>query len=115
MTDYQTTPYIPLSVPDYVTMRGQDRPHLLLDVREPHEFTEAHIPGALLIPMNDVLMRLSELQGHETIVVVCRSGGRSAMVALALRDNGLTAALYNLEGGTLGWVRAGHAYVQGEE
>jgi rhodanese-related sulfurtransferase len=37
------------------------------------------------------------------------------MVALALRDNGMTNALYNLEGGTMSWIRAGHEYAQGEE
>ena len=114
MTDNQA-PYIPLSVPDYAAMRDDEKPHLLLDVREPHEFTEMHIPGAVLIPMNDVLMRMTELQGHDSIVVVCRSGSRSAMVAMALRDNGMTSALYNLEGGTMAWVRAGHEYAQGEE
>jgi rhodanese-related sulfurtransferase len=114
MTDNQP-PYIPLSVPDYAAMRDEEKPHLLLDVREPYEFEEAHIPSAVLIPMNDVLMRMNELQGHDSIVVVCRSGSRSAMVAMALRDNGMTNTLYNLEGGIMSWVRAGHEYAQGDE
>lgn len=108
-------PYIPLDVADYKAMRDSGTPHLLLDVREPHEYREAHIEGATLIPMNDVLSRIDELRGAETIVVQCRSGKRSAMVAMALSDENLGVKIYNLEGGIVAWAQAGNEYQQGEE
>lgn len=114
MTDSEA-PYTPLSVADYVAMREAGTPHLLLDVREPQEYAQAHIPGAVLIPMNDVLARVHELDEYDQIVVVCRSGNRSAAVATGLHDYGLPNKFYNLEGGTVAWVREGNAYEQGEE
>ncbi len=112
MTD-NDAPYIPLDIDGYKAMREAGTPHLLLDVRQPFEFEQAHIPGAVLIPMNDVIARLDELHEHEHIVVVCRTGSRSAMVAMGLHDYGLPNTFYNLEGGTVAWVQQGNEYEQG--
>ena len=107
-------PYIPLDAAAYKEMRDAGTKHLLLDVREPNEYAEAHISGATLIPMNDVLARLDELEGYDTIVVQCRSGKRSAMVATALHDENVAAKIYNLEGGIVAWANAGNPYESGE-
>lgn len=107
-------PYKKLDVDSYKAMREAGTPHLLLDVREPHEFRQAHIPGAKLIPMGTVMSRLNDLRDHENVVLVCRSGSRSAMVATALRDSGMTNSLYNLEGGTMKWAEKGNPVEQGE-
>ncbi|ASN82897.1 rhodanese-like domain-containing protein [Deinococcus ficus] len=76
----------------------------LYDVREPEEYAQGHIPGAVNLP-------LSELQGREDeirtpAVIVCLSGGRSASAAGYLTDQG-KADIMNLVGGTLGWIREG--------
>lgn len=95
---------------------GED--HLLLDVRSEEEFEEVHVPGAVLIPLEDLSWRFDEVidEDSETpIVVVCRSGVRSKMGAQILRQNGITAEIYNFEGGTIDWVQRGHPYETGLE
>ncbi len=78
---------------------------LLLDVREPDEWHGQHAPTAMLVPMGQVRTRLPEFPGDRKIVVVCRSGGRSAAVTDALRVWGFDAV--NLSGGMCAWAAAG--------
>ncbi len=78
---------------------------LLLDVREPEEWRAEHVPGALLMPMGQVRHRQSELPRDRRVVVVCRSGGRSAAVTESLRSWGFDAV--NLAGGMCAWASAG--------
>jgi rhodanese-related sulfurtransferase len=78
---------------------------LLLDVREPGEWQAGHVAQALLLPMGQVARHRSGLPQDRRIVVVCRSGGRSAAVAEALRTWGLDAV--NLSGGMTAWAVAG--------
>jgi rhodanese-related sulfurtransferase/glyoxylase-like metal-dependent hydrolase (beta-lactamase superfamily II) len=77
----------------------------LLDVREPEEWDEGYAPGAVLMPMGEVHARHRELPGTGRIVVVCRSGGRSAAVTDALCAAGYDAL--NLTGGMCAWTAAG--------
>ena len=56
-----------------------------IDVREPHEYQIARIPGAKLIPLNDVPKRLGELDPDAEVIVHCKSGVRSGKVADFLR------------------------------
>jgi DMSO/TMAO reductase YedYZ molybdopterin-dependent catalytic subunit/rhodanese-related sulfurtransferase len=78
---------------------------LLLDVREPGEWQAGHVAQAWLLPMGQVARHRSDLPQDRQIVVVCRSGGRSAAVAEALRAWGLDAV--NLSGGMTAWAVAG--------
>jgi DMSO/TMAO reductase YedYZ molybdopterin-dependent catalytic subunit/rhodanese-related sulfurtransferase len=78
---------------------------LLLDVREPGEWQAGHVAQALLLPMGQVARHRSDLPQDRRIVVVCRSGGRSAAVAEALRTWGFDAV--NLSGGMTAWGLAG--------
>jgi DMSO/TMAO reductase YedYZ molybdopterin-dependent catalytic subunit/rhodanese-related sulfurtransferase len=78
---------------------------LLLDVREPGEWQVGHVAQAWLLPMGQVARHRSDLPQDRRIVVVCRSGGRSAAVAEALRAWGLDAV--NLSGGMTAWAVAG--------
>jgi rhodanese-related sulfurtransferase len=50
---------------------------ILVDVRDPHEFTEGHIPGAINIPSNIFASGSAVLDKEKRIVVYCKSGGRS--------------------------------------
>jgi len=62
---------------------------LLLDVRSPAEFREAHLPNALNVPVQELPGRLGELApATRPIVVYCRSGGRSAQATTLLRQAG---------------------------
>ncbi len=77
----------------------------LLDVREGVEWLAGHIDGATHIPMNQVPQRIGELPTDAPVVVVCKVGGRSAVVTGYLRDKGLDAI--NLAGGVVAWTAAG--------
>ena len=76
-----------------------------LDVREPSEWRQGRIPGALHCPMTELPARLSLLLRDRTIVAVCRSGNRSGQVTEALQRQGYR--IENLEGGLKAWRRAG--------
>jgi hydroxyacylglutathione hydrolase len=90
-----------------------DHAAFLLDVREPWEYTTGHIPGAVCIPQADIGMQLSTLARDKELLIVCRSGARSRRSASFLKARGYRVT--NLDGGTLGWIQAGHPVVVGSE
>jgi rhodanese-related sulfurtransferase len=75
---------------------------VLLDVREEWELGLAQVDTALHIPMGRVPERLDELERDREIVVMCRSGGRSAQVAHYLKQQGFQR-VWNLAGGIIAW------------
>lgn len=81
---------------------------IILDVREPHEWHEQHIAGAIHIPLAQVEARLSELAQYKEspVIVQCRSGKRSARAADTLQSAGFTQ-VYNLTGGIIAWTDDG--------
>lgn len=74
----------------------------LIDVREPHEWEAGHIAGAMLVPLGTLDSALTTLVASREIVVMCRSGGRSASAAQRLRAAGFSRVA-NLAGGMLRW------------
>jgi len=78
---------------------------LVLDVREPAEYVEAHVPGAILIPMGQVPARIDEIDASQTIHVICRSGNRSRTITELLVGRGFEA--HNVIGGTMAWIESG--------
>ena len=76
---------------------------ILLDVREPFEVEIASVPGALCIPMNHVPQRVQELDPDAEILVMCRSGKRSADITAFLMHQGFTN-VHNVTGGILAWA-----------
>jgi sulfur-carrier protein adenylyltransferase/sulfurtransferase len=80
-------------------------PIFILDVREPHEYQIARIPGSTLIPLGQLGTRYGELPpasaGRE-IIVHCKSGVRSAKAVSLLKEHGIEAK--NLKGGILAWI-----------
>lgn len=75
---------------------------MFLDVREQHEWDAGHIEGAVHVPMGELGMRLDVLEGHDTVVAVCRSGARSGAVTKALRERG--HEVVNMVGGMQAWA-----------
>jgi len=84
---------------------------VLLDVREPFEYYAQHAPDARLVPLSALPSLVGELDQQRTIVVVCRSGNRSASATSFLKHQGLDAV--NLSGGMIAWVNAGLPTQQG--
>lgn len=76
----------------------------VLDVREPWEVALAALPGTLNIPLNEIPLRLKELDADSEIIVMCKMGGRSQKAAefLAARN---FSRVSNLTGGILAWGR----------
>ena len=77
---------------------------LVIDVRRPEEFRQAHIAGAKLIPLGEFRRHMKELPRGREIVCICASGNRSASAARALAKEGFT--VFDLQGGMLAWRRA---------
>jgi rhodanese-related sulfurtransferase len=80
---------------------------LVLDVREESEFKSGHILNAKWIPLGRLADRIGELERYrdQSIVVVCRSGQRSASACATLGKQGFTQA-YNLSGGVIAWQKS---------
>lgn len=78
----------------------------LLDVRTPLEWDEAHVAGATLIPLDELQSRLSELPRDRKIVVMCRSGNRSATARDLLKQAGFEQVT-SMAGGINQWRAAG--------
>jgi adenylyltransferase/sulfurtransferase len=76
---------------------------MIVDVREPAEFEICRIPGAVLIPLNQLPSRLGELDRAKEIVLQCKVGGRSASATAFLKRAGFARAR-NLAGGILAWI-----------
>jgi rhodanese-related sulfurtransferase len=79
---------------------------VLLDVREPNEFVEVRAPGALLIPTSTFTSRLDDLPTDRPLLVICRTGVRSAAVTGYLARSGRDDVA-NVAGGMEAWERAG--------
>ncbi|MBZ0307611.1 MAG: rhodanese-like domain-containing protein [Anaerolineae bacterium] len=101
-----TTAALPaeVSVADAAALR--DDGAFVLDVREQDEWDAVHIPGAHLIPLGELSSRLSELPKDQEIVVVCRSGNRSASGRDILKDAGFSQVT-SMAGGMNEWQSAG--------
>ncbi|GMB08039.1 rhodanese-related sulfurtransferase [Thermolongibacillus altinsuensis] len=82
------------------TLRQQENVEVL-DVRETHEVALGKIPNALHIPLGQLLTRLNELDRDKTYIVVCHSGGRSALACEWLSERGFQVK--NMIGGMMNW------------
>lgn len=80
---------------------------VILDVREQKEYDSGHILNAKLIPLGKLSERMNELEKFRdrSIIVMCRSGQRSATATALLGKQGYTQA-YNLSGGVIAWQKA---------
>ncbi len=75
----------------------------LIDVREADEVAIASIPGAVHIPLGQVMARASEIDPARETVIHCKMGGRSARAIEALKRSGHEGNLINLKGGIIAW------------
>lgn len=85
---------------------------VILDVRTPEEFAEAHLEGATMIDFykDDFADQLAELDPSVPYLLYCRSGNRSGQTTAIMEDLGF-ADVADIDGGILSWAEAGHATV----
>lgn len=83
-------------------MQQEENAFILLDVREPEEFSVASIAGSILIPLNQLQQRVEELDRRREIVVMCHHGIRSQQAAEYLEYCGFSEVV-NLTGGIEAW------------
>lgn len=75
----------------------------IIDVRNPEEYADKHIQGAINIPLDELGSRSGELLKQAIIITACgKGGGRSAEAAALLKQEGFVNARF-LCGGTFGW------------
>jgi rhodanese-related sulfurtransferase len=91
-----------LSALDLKARIERQDPLILLDVREPHEYQYARIENSVLIPLNQIPQRMTELDPVQQTVVICHHGVRSQMAAQFLVKSGFQN-IVNLSGGIDAW------------
>lgn len=84
--------------------KNKESEYLIVDVRQPEEYVQGHIPGAKLIPIMELVANLSDLPSGKDLIFYCHSGGRSGAAAtLAGEEKVSNKDIYNLEGGIMAW------------
>jgi len=97
------------NVPEIDVLEAQKRIEagaVLVDVREPNEYKESHIPGSRLEPLSTFTEKYEDLPKDQPLIMQCRSGARSERAAKYLLEQGYTDVV-NLTGGILAWQEAG--------
>ncbi len=89
---------------------------VLLDTREPHEYAEAHLEGANLVPPAEVLERIDELapDSSQRVIVYCRTGNRSARAVHQLQEELGYENVVNVDGGIVEWQAEGLPVAEAE-
>lgn len=91
----------------------RDAGAFILDVREPNEWEQVHIPGATLIPLGTLQARANEVPKDKQVVVICHSGNRSKVGRDTLKKAGFTNVT-SVNGGMNAWSAAGYPTVSGK-
>jgi len=91
----------------------RDQGAFILDVREPSEWVQFHIPGATLIPLGDLAKRVNEVPKDREVVVVCRSGNRSQQGRDILLNAGFKQVT-SMAGGVTQWQAQGLPIATGQ-
>lgn len=82
----------------------------IVDCRTDREWKSGHLKGSRLIPLGSIGSRTSELDMEQPVIVVCRSGHRSAIAARQLAVAGFTD-VKSVKGGINAWTRSGNKLV----
>ena len=91
-------------------VKDEQEPVRVIDVRQMEEIAFGTVPKAEAFPLHLLPTKVSELSPHEKLVVVCRSGARSAQACMFLQQHGFSN-IFNLRGGMMGWSQSGFAPV----
>ena len=86
----------------------------VLDVRELNEWEDGHIPDATLIPLGQIESRMDEVPKDQVVVIVCRSGNRSAQARDILKNAGFTN-ITSMAGGMNQWIAKSYEVEIGQQ
>jgi rhodanese-related sulfurtransferase/TusA-related sulfurtransferase len=108
--------------PDEIAEEVASGQALVVDVREPEEWQEGHIPGAINIPYGWLESKVDpastvfdpRIRPDKSLCINCATGRRSALATATLNDMGYEKAI-NLEGGFEGWKAAGYPVERTDE
>ncbi|MFP4531479.1 MAG: rhodanese-like domain-containing protein [Desulfobacterales bacterium] len=104
MADNHLIHMTPVQYQAYLASKNE-KDFLLVDVRQPQEYEQTHIPGASLMPLSDFESRLFELPSDKELIFYCKSGNRSQMAAMLADEAEITEKpIYHLAGGILAWT-----------
>lgn len=109
MEDEQKAAIAEMSVQELKALLDSDADdYVLLDVRNPHEYDIAQIPGSVLVPLPDIengdgVAKVKEIVNGHKVIAHCKMGGRSAKALAILKDAGIKGT--NVKGGILAWSR----------
>ncbi|MAS33729.1 MAG: MBL fold metallo-hydrolase [Anaerolineaceae bacterium] len=95
----------PTELNDLLQHGNGDRP-MVIDVRESWEYADGHVPGARLISLGEFARHTDQLDPQQPVAVICASGSRSHSAAALLGQKGFET-VYNVVGGTVGWMQQG--------
>ncbi|WP_462268220.1 rhodanese-like domain-containing protein [Mucilaginibacter sp.] len=90
-----------ISVQELKDWQTQGKDFQLIDVREDFEYEMSNLGGEL-IPLGGILIEDDKIEKEKPVVLMCRSGRRSAAAVMQLEQHGFSN-LYNLHGGILAW------------
>jgi rhodanese-related sulfurtransferase len=107
------TTSLPIEISVSQAAQEKDKGALILDVREPSEWVQFHIQGATHIPLGELPNRLNEIPKDREIIVVCRSGARSAQGRDILLNAGYTQVT-SMADGLTAWQSQGLPTVSGQ-
>lgn len=93
-----------VSIDEAQELIKKDSDVLILDVRTPAEYKSGHIPNAINIPHNTLIIRLNEIEKYKdkNILVHCQSGGRSSIAVQILEQQGFNK-IYHMKNGFGAW------------
>ena len=86
---------------------------VILDVRNPNEFQEAHIAHAINIPVTEVAQHADELKKYDHVYIHCKRGGRARTALEALSQAGLNNLVCIGDAGMDVWIESGYPVVRG--
>lgn len=95
-----------LEAPQLAEMLEQNSEVQIVDIRQPAEVASGTVPGAETIPMHTIPLRIQDIKQDKPVVLVCRSGARSAQACMFLAQQGYEN-IFNLRGGMMGWAGSG--------
>ncbi|HAD06290.1 MAG TPA: rhodanese-like domain-containing protein [Anaerolineaceae bacterium] len=103
---------LPLEISVAQAAQLREQGAFVLDVRQPEEWNELHVPGATLIPLDQLASRVNEVPKDKEVVVICRSGNRSQAGRDILLQAGFEKVT-SVSGGIIAWRNAGYPTVSG--